>query len=179
MTGSLGSNDGSARRSCADKQTTEEGRELHYTPKEDASTSSSLEASCRYCRYNDGRCQRLCADIRRLLPHEQSGKGRREYTNEFDLDQHAGKRPSPPGPDYSRLLEVPHVYTPKQLAALRLVHAGKSRSEICSELGVSSSRVSQLVKEAMRRYDESEARMRALVLRELRKLGVDGAEDHE
>lgn len=179
MTGSPGSNDGSARRSCADRQTTEEGRELRYNPREDASTSSSLEASCRHCRYNDGRCQRLCADIRRMLPNEQTGKGRNEYTNELDLDGRTSRPARFAAPDFSKLLGAPHIYTGKQLAVLKLVHSGKSRSEICSELGVSSSRVSQLLRAAMERYDRREARMRALVLKELRKLSADGAEGDE
>jgi transcriptional regulator len=81
----------------------------------------------------------------------------------------------PLGPDYSRLLEVPHIYTMKQLAALRLAQGGESRSEICKKLKVSSSRVSQLLKAALDRHAHHEAHMRALVTLELRELGASEA----
>ncbi len=146
----------------------EDGDSRHaFLPVAGTPPSATSTPSCRHCRHNNGSCVQLCDEVRGILPNDRTGAGRREYTNELDLESHEKPVPVPLTRDFSRLLEEPHLFTPRQLAALRLTHLGATRAEICRTLGVTSGRVSQLVGAAIRRYEAFQARMRAAVAKEL------------
>lgn len=149
---------------------------MRYTPDQTASAPSPTAPSCANCRNNDGTCGTLCNDIERLVSNDRTGKARKEYTNEFDLESRVKPVAMPSSRDFSRLLVVPHIYTAQQLAAVRLMHQGESRPAICRKLGVSNSRVSQLVKGALNRFEHHEARLRALTALELKRLGASASE---
>ena len=167
------------RHVFGDKRAADAHGSVCFSPVDGAPASADSMPSCNYCRYNDGTCRGLCSDIIRLVPDERYGKNRKEYTNEQDLEGHTAKPAIPPSRDYSRLLEVPHLYTKRQLAALRLVHSGRTRHEVCEELGVSSSSVSQLLKGALRRYEAHDVRLRARVALEVKRLMAREPSDND
>jgi len=149
---------------------------LRYAPKDGVPPSGQAAPSCQNCCHNGGACKAICEDIKPLLPNDYTGKAKKEYTNELDLESHAKLVATPSSRDFSRLLDVPHIYTAQQLAAVRLTHQGESRPAICRKLGVSNSRVSQLVKGALNRFEHHEARLRALTAVELKRLGASASE---
>jgi len=152
---------------------------LRYTPMEGLPASAQTAPSCRTCRNQNKGCRLPCEDIKKLLANDHTARGRREFTNERDLDSHTKLVAVPSSRDFSRLLEVPHIFTPRQLAALRLLHEGKSRPQVCQILHVSNARISQLVKGAMTRYERYQARLRALTALELKEHGVSLSEERD
>ena len=153
------------------------GRVLRYTPLERLPASAQAAPCCNTCRHKKEGCQLLCEDVKKVLSNNHTGRGRREFTNELDLDSHTKLVAVPSSRDFSRLLEVPHIFTPRQLAALRLLHEGKSRPQVCQILHVSNARISQLVKGAMTRYERYQARLRALTALELKEHGGSLSEE--
>jgi len=154
------------------ESTADDHRILRYTPREGAPAPVLAAPSCQNCCHNGGACKTICEDIKPLLPNDYTGKAKKVYTNELDLESHVKPVAVPGSPDFSRLLAVPHIYTLNQLVVVRLLHAGENRSTIRQELGVSNSRISQLLKGALNRFEHHEARLRALTALELKRLGA-------
>jgi DNA-binding NarL/FixJ family response regulator len=152
-------------------------RVLKYTPVEVLHASAQAAPCCDTCRNKKEGCRSLCEDIKKVLPNDHTGRGRREFTNELALDSHKKPVAMPSSPDFNRLLEVPHIFTLRQLQAIRLLHGGKSRAQTCQVMHVSNTRVSQLVRGALKRYDVHEARLRALMTLEMKRLGGSLFED--
>ncbi len=148
-----------------------------YTPVEGPPAPAQAAPCCDTCRNKKEGCRSLCEDIRKVLPNDHTGRGRREFTNELALDSHKKPVAMPSSPDFNRLLEVPHIFTLRQLQAIRLLHEGKSRTQVRQAMDVTNTRVSQLVRGALRRYDVHEARLRALMTLELKRLGRSLFED--
>jgi DNA-binding CsgD family transcriptional regulator len=148
-----------------------------YVLLEGTSPASKGTASCKHCRQRRS-CRTTCRDIQRLLPNDRTGSGE-EFTNEVDLDGRVAVPASGEGLDYSKVLEVPHIYTARQLAALRLLHQGRARSEVCRKLGVNGSRVSQLVSCALERHRDYEAEMRARIILKLRQFNCSAPREEE
>ena len=150
---------------------------LRYTPVKGLPASAQTSPVCGNCRNKKKGCRLLCEDIKKVLANDHTARGRREFTNELDLDSHTKLVTVPRSPDFNRLLEVPHIFTPRQLQAIRLLHEGKSRTQVRQLMDVSNTRVSQLVKGALKRYDAHEALLRALTTLELKRLGGTLFED--
>ena len=114
--------------------------------------------------------------MEKQLPGDRTGRSNREHNNDFDIESRVKRCPVAPKRDFSKLLEVPHIFTAKQLFVLHWMNEGLSRNAVSRLLGVSPPRVSQLLTASLARYDRREARLRAEMLRELRKLeeGDDG-----
>ena len=146
-------------------------KKLSYTPLEGAPEWAKTEPSCDYCLHKrDASCSEPCKDIQFLMRREQPGRGGKEYTNEADLEGREKLPALSRRPIYNKFLEVEWIFSPRQLQVLPLLNAGKTRSAVCQELGISPPALSAIIKRVENKYLRYDARRRALVALELKKL---------
>ena len=151
---------------------------LSYRPIEGAPDLARSRPNCDHCYYKrEGSCRALCRDIRDLMRNERSGVGRKEHTNELNLEGRKKVATLSPRPIYSKFLEVDWVFSPRQLQVLTLLNAGKTRFEVCQALGISPPALSAIVKRAEDKYLQFDAKMRAMVMWELKKLTSGQVDD--
>ena len=153
-------------------------KELSYAPVEKAPEWAKIKPSCDYCSHKrDASCSTPCKEIQFLMRPDQPGRGVKEYTNELDLEGRKKVTALSRRPIYSKFLEVHWIFRPRQLEVLALLNAGKTRSEVCQELSISPPALSAMVKRAEDKYLQFDAKMRAMVMWELKKLTSGQVDD--
>ena len=127
-------------------------------------------ASCNLCARKED-CSGSCQHVETLLPGDNSGRSRRENLTGFhdsSLPRIIERRRLDVFQEYEACT---HIFTDKQWLVISLHYRdGKTQKEIAKELGKALSTISGHLKEAHKRKNEHDRRLRAERIEILRKI---------